>query len=64
MKAYEIRFYLVLHKLSIAPYGTAQFKLYTCMQVHACACTFNACKSLKTGMCTHCCTRFWRAHAG
>ena len=31
-------------------YGTAQFKLYTCMQVHMCACKFNACKTSKTGM--------------
>ena len=26
-------------------YGTAHFKLYTRVQVHACACMFNACKS-------------------
>ena len=26
-------------------YGTAQFKFYTCVQAHACACTFNACKT-------------------
>ena len=26
-------------------YGTAQFKLYTRMQAHACACTFNMCKT-------------------
>ena len=39
-------------------YGTA---LYTCVQGHACASMFNACKTLKTGMCTHCCMQFWRA---
>ena len=34
------------------------------MQAHACACTFNVCKTSKTGVCTHCCTQFWRAHSG
>ena len=28
-------------------YSTAQFKLTTCVQVHVCACTFNACKIQK-----------------
>ena len=28
-------------------YSTAQFKLYTCVQVHMCACTFNTCKTSK-----------------
>ena len=45
-------------------YGKARFKLYTRVQVHACACTFNACKTSKTGVCTHCCMRFWHAHVG
>ena len=36
---------------SVAMYGTAQFKLYTYVQVHACACTFNAYKTSKPGMC-------------
>ena len=26
-------------------YGTAQFKLYTCVQAHARACMFNTCKT-------------------
>ena len=39
-------------------YSTAQFKLYTCMQVHVCACTFNAWKALKIGMYMHCCMEF------
>ena len=37
-------------------YGTAQFKLYTRVQVQVCACMFNECKTAKTGLCTHCCT--------
>ena len=45
-------------------YGTAQFKLYTRVQVHVCACTFNACKTSKTGVCMHCCKRFWHTHMG
>ena len=53
------------HKKGLcASYGTAQFKLYTCVQVHACACTFNACKTSKTGVCMYCCMWFWRAHMG
>ena len=31
----------------LVTYGTAQFKLYTSVQAHACACTFNACKTKK-----------------
>ena len=45
-------------------YSTAQFKLHTRLQVYACACTFNVCKTSITGMCTHCCMRLWCAHAG
>ena len=37
---------------SVAMYGTAQFKLYTYVQVHAYACTFNAYKTSKPGLCT------------
>ena len=55
----------VPHKLCFVQqhkYGSAQFKLYTRVQVHACACTFNAFKLKKLacartvardfGMCT------------
>ena len=31
-------------------YGTAQFKLYTRVYLHACVCTFNACKTSKIGV--------------
>ena len=34
-------------RVSPHTYSTAQFKLYTHVQVHACACTFNACKITK-----------------
>ena len=30
----------------VSKYCTAQFKLYTCVQAHACACMFSACKAL------------------
>ena len=56
--------YDTYHNSTINTYSTAQFKLYTHMQVHVCACTLNACKTSKTGMCIHCCTQFWHTHAG
>ena len=48
----------------LGTYSTAQFKVYTRMQAHACACMFNTCKTSKTGVCMHCYTQFWRAHMG
>ena len=55
---------LVSHIYSeLYTYGTAQFKLYTRVRVHACACTFIACKTLKIGVHKHCRTRFCRAHS-
>ena len=53
-----------LINFTIDTYGTTQFKLYTCVQVHVCACTFNTHKISKTVVCTHFCTWFWRAHTG
>ena len=61
--AMHYRFF-ILGISCMAIYCTAQFKLYTSVQVHVCACMFNACKTLKPVMCTHCCTWFWRAHVG
>ena len=55
---------IAFYKVAMSNYGTAQFKLYTSVQVHAFACTFNTCKTSKTGVCMHCCMRFWRAYAG
>ena len=45
-------------------YSTAQFKLYTRVQVHACASMFNVCKTSKTGVCMQCCMQFWHVQAG
>ena len=58
-----LRIFLGIGEVSYT-YGTAQFKLYTCVQVHACACKLNACKTSKTGVYTHRCTRFWHVHTG
>ena len=38
-------FIVATKELKGTKYGTAQFELYTCMQVHACACMFNVCKT-------------------
>ena len=48
----------VITGIPIFIYGTAQFKLYTCVQAHTCACKFNASKTSKTGVYMQCCTRF------
>ena len=48
----------------LTSYTTAQFKLYTHMQAHACARMLNVCKTSKTGACMFCFTEFWCAHMG
>ena len=47
-----------VHTITSITYGTAQFKLHTRVQAHACACTFNACKTSKTDVCMHRYTQF------
>ena len=39
------------------------YTLHTHTGTH-CVSMFNVCKTLKTGMCTHCCMQFWHAHVG
>ena len=47
--------------MSTGQQHTAQLNLnftHACMQAHTCACMFNTCKTLKTGVCMHCCMRY------